>query len=269
MPTTTDRPPAPPTGSPASAPRKPATVFRRATPPQRFPAPARAGTPPRPAQPARRAPRPPSSAQRDGRRRRAHDHYVPFVAVILFIGVAAGVAWAIISAGSTSESPAQQRDSFFDGKPPASVAEAAPAPPPAAADATLSTPVHLLLDDAGRPTQIVGVGPARVLAAYCSRRQGEGRLEPVGIVMGVPRSSRYRVGLFRDLNRPDQPLRAIKIWRDPRNHTWLAGDGKDPIIEEALPPAALTEPAPAATGTAPGTTEGAGPRAGAPLEKQP
>ncbi len=267
MPTTTDRPPAPPTGSPASAPRKPATVFRRATPPQRFPAPARAAPPPRSAQPARRAPRPPSSAPRDGRGRRAQDNYVPVVAIILFIGVAAGLAWAIISAGSTSDSPAPQRDSFFDGKPPASVAEAALAPP-TAANATILAPAKVQLDEAGRPTQIVGVGPASVLAAYCSQRPGEGRLEPVGVVMGVPRSSRYRVGLFRDVSRPDQPLRAIRIWRDPRNHTWLAGDGKDPISAEAPPPAATTETPPATIETAPGTTEGAAPTAGAPLEKQ-
>lgn len=178
------------------------------------------------------------------------------------------LAWLIVSPPATEMSSIPKHDSFFDGKTPASVAEAplppalasAPAPPPEAA-------AQVQMGAGGKPTLIVGPGAPSVLAAYCNRRDGDSQLEPIGIVMGVPRSSRYRMGLFRDLSRPDAPVRAIRIWRDPRSHTWLAGDGKDPILEEDPPSSKPAGPAAArAGGVAP--TEGALSPAGAPSANQ-
>ena len=124
--------------------------------------------------------------------------------------------------------------------PPGSQAAAAvPAPPPA-----LTVP---RTDSAGQLVEVVGPDPRSVLIAFCSTGRQSGRREPVEIDPTAPPDASARWGLFRNLEQPSMPVRAILIRKDPRTGRWGAGDGRSPIMTEPPPqPPPGTRPVPVA-----------------------
>jgi hypothetical protein len=109
-----------------------------------------------------------------------------------------------------------------DGQPSGS-----PAPPP-----PLTVPTT---DATGQVVAVDGPDPESVLIAFCGAGRRAGRSEPIGIATSVPPNNYLRFGVFRDLDRPDSPPRAIRIHRDPRTGRWSAGDGRRPVPTEPPP----------------------------------
>ncbi len=75
--------------------------------------------------------------------------------------------------------------------------------------------------------------------------RGAGRREPIEIAPTVPPDASARWGVFRNLDNPATPARAILIRKDARTGRWRVGDGRAPIATE--PPPALapgTRPVP-------------------------
>ena len=118
----------------------------------------------------------------------------------------------------------------------ASAAERPPAtpPPPAAAP---PPPLTVPRTDAtGQLVEVAGPDPRSVLVSFCASGRQAGRREPVEVAPAVPPSSGLRFGVFRNLEQPGTPLRAIRIRQDAKTGRWLAGDGRGPIMTEEPPP---------------------------------
>jgi len=126
----------------------------------------------------------------------------------------------------------------------ASAAERPPAPPPAAA----APPPPLTVprtDSTGQLVEVAGPDPGSVLVSFCATGRQAGLREPVEVAPAVPPSSGLRFGVFRSLEQPGTPLRAIRIRQDAKTGRWLAGDGRGPIMTETppqQPPGARTIP---------------------------
>jgi hypothetical protein len=107
-------------------------------------------------------------------------------------------------------------------------APAVPAPPP-----PMTVPKT---DTTGQVVQVVGPDPRSVLISFCSSGRQSGRREPIEIAPTVPPDSSARWGVFRSLDNPEIPVRAILIRKDPRTGRWSVGDGRSPIATEPPPP---------------------------------
>jgi len=117
-----------------------------------------------------------------------------------------------------------------------------PAPPPAM---TASKS-----DAVGQVTEITGPDPRSVLISFCETGRQSGRREPVEIAPVVPPHLALRLGIFRSLDQPGAPSRAIRIREDSQTGRWVAGDGRGPIQTEvppAQPPGTQTIPVGART----------------------
>ena len=106
-------------------------------------------------------------------------------------------------------------------------APAVPAPPP-----PLTVP---RTDSTGQLVEVVGPDPRSVLIAFCSTGRQSGRRDPIEIDPTAPPDASARWGLFRNLEQPSMPVRAILIRKDPRTGRWSAGDGRSPIMTEPPP----------------------------------
>ena len=102
-----------------------------------------------------------------------------------------------------------------------------PAPPP-----PMTVPKT---DTTGQVVEVVGPDPRSVLISFCSTGRQSGRREPIEIAPTVPPDASARWGVFRNLDVPSMPLRAILIRKDARTGRWSAGDGRTPILTEAPP----------------------------------
>ena len=154
---------------------------------------------------------------------------------------------------------------------PAVAGPGAVAPPAAPAAPAPPTPSLTLprTDAAGQLVEVSGPDPRSVLVAFCNTGRNAGRRQPFGIGPSLPPSAAGRMGLFRSLDQPEAPLRAIRIWREARSGRWSAGNGHDPITTEPAPdlPPGLTIvpvgagadiPADTAAPTSTGTPDAAG-----------
>jgi hypothetical protein len=90
-------------------------------------------------------------------------------------------------------------------------------------------------DAAGQIIMVTGPDPRSVLVAFCNTGHNAGRRQAFAISPASPPSGTARLGLFRNLEQPNAPMRAIRIRRDTRSGRWLAGDGHSPIQTEAAP----------------------------------
>jgi hypothetical protein len=113
-------------------------------------------------------------------------------------------------------------------RPPIQIQATAPPPPPLTVPKTDST---------GQVIEVVGPDPKSVLVSFCVTGTRADRREAVTVVDAVPPSLSVRLGIFRNLDRPDAPLRAIRIREDPTTNRWVAGDGRNPVPTEAAPAA--------------------------------
>jgi hypothetical protein len=124
---------------------------------------------------------------------------------------------------------------------PALILPATPAPPAQApqggSHSAPSTPSLTLpvTDAAGQIIMVTGPDPRSVLVAFCNTGHNAGRRQAFAISPASPPSGTARLGLFRNLEQPNAPMRAIRIRRDTRSGRWLAGDGHSPIQTEAAP----------------------------------
>jgi hypothetical protein len=112
-----------------------------------------------------------------------------------------------------------------------------PAPPP-----PMTVP---RTDTTGQLVEVVGPDPRSVLVSFCSTGRQSGRREPIEIAPTVPPDASARWGVFRSLDNPAMPVRAILIRKDRRTGRWSTGDGRTPIMTEsppALPPGAHPVP---------------------------
>ena len=119
----------------------------------------------------------------------------------------------------------------------AAAASRRPTPLPAG-PATQSPPPPLTLprtDAAGQVIGVEGPDPKSVLIAYCGAGRRAGKKEPLEIAPAVPPSGYLRIGVFRNLDRPSLPPRAIRIRKDPRTGRWFTGDGRNPV-RTMIPP---------------------------------
>ena len=106
-------------------------------------------------------------------------------------------------------------------------APAVPAPPP-----PMTVPKS---DAAGQLVEVVGPDARSVLISFCSSGREAGRREPIEIDPTVPPDASSRWGVFRNLDNPSMPARAILIRRDARTGRWSVGDGRTPIMTQAPP----------------------------------
>jgi hypothetical protein len=124
---------------------------------------------------------------------------------------------------------------------PAIILPTAPAPPAQAPQggthSAPSTPSLTLpvTDAAGQIIMVTGPDPRSVLVAFCNTGHNAGRRQAFAISPASPPSGTARIGLFRNLEQPDAPMRAIRIRRDTRSGRWLSGDGHSPIQTEPAP----------------------------------
>jgi hypothetical protein len=109
-----------------------------------------------------------------------------------------------------------------------------PEPPPAAVPAPPPPLTVPRTDATGQLVEIIGPDPKSVLLAFCSTGRQAGRREPVGIAATLPPGAAARLGVYRNLEQPATPLRAVRMRRDPGSGRWVAGDGRTPITTEAL-----------------------------------
>jgi hypothetical protein len=119
-----------------------------------------------------------------------------------------------------------------------------PAPPP-----PMTVPKT---DTTGQIVEVVGPDPRSVLISFCITGRQSGRREPIEIAPTVPPDASARWGVFRSLDNPAMPPRAILIRKDGRTGRWSAGDGRTPIMTQAppsLPPEAHPVPVSEADGT--------------------
>jgi hypothetical protein len=108
-----------------------------------------------------------------------------------------------------------------------------PAPPKSAPDIDRYT--SPVTDAAGQIIMVTGPDPRSVLVAFCNTGHNAGRRQAFAISPAGPPSGTARIGLFRNLEQPDAPMRAIRIRRDTRSGRWLSGDGHSPIQTESAP----------------------------------
>jgi len=101
-----------------------------------------------------------------------------------------------------------------------------PPPPPLTVDKT---------DAVGQLTQITGPDPRTVLISFCQTGRQSGHWVPIEIVPAVPPHPSLKLGIFRSLDQPGAPPRAIRIWEDAKTGRWVAGDGRGPIPTENPP----------------------------------
>jgi len=127
---------------------------------------------------------------------------------------------------------------------PGQAASGVPSPPP-----PLTVPKT---DSTGQLVEVVGPDPRSVLVAFCSTGRQSGQREPIEIDPTMPPDASARWGLFRNLEQPSMPVRAIVIRKDPKTGRWSAGDGRSPIMTEAPPQF------PPGTRAVPVTAEGGG-----------
>jgi hypothetical protein len=102
-----------------------------------------------------------------------------------------------------------------------------PAPPP-----PMTVPKT---DSTGQVVEVVGPDPRSVLVSFCMTGRQSGKREPVEIAPTVPADASSRWGVFRSLDSPAMPARAILIRKDQRTGRWSAGDGRTPIMTEPPP----------------------------------
>ncbi len=93
-------------------------------------------------------------------------------------------------------------------------------------------------DAVGQVIEVTGPDPSSVLVAFCQTGRNAGRRQPVAVAATAPPSGSARLGLYRNLDQPESPLRAIRIRKDPKSNRWWVGDGHNPILTEP-PPAHL------------------------------
>ncbi len=110
-------------------------------------------------------------------------------------------------------------------------------------------------DTTGQLVEVSGPDPRSVLIVFCTTGRQAGLRLPVELAPGAPPSAAQRWGLFRSVDQPGAPTRAIRIRKDPQTGRWIAGDGRTPIPTEEPPvlapgaktvPVSLETPAPAA-----------------------
>jgi hypothetical protein len=142
-------------------------------------------------------------------------------------------AWQEWEEYLTTKADAAQRPALILPNPPAPPAQA----PQGGAHSAPSTPSLTLpvTDAAGQIILVTGPDPRSVLVAFCNTGRNAGRRQPFAISPASPPSGTARIGLFRNLEQPDAPMRSIRIRRDTRSGRWLAGDGHSPIPTEAAP----------------------------------
>jgi hypothetical protein len=135
------------------------------------------------------------------------------------------------------------------------MASAAARPAPAAPqDASVPLPPPPLTvpktDTTGQLVEVSGPDPRSVLIVFCSTGRQAGLRQPVEISPGIPPSAAQRLGIFRSIDQPGAPTRAIRIRKDPRTGRWIAGDGRTPIATEEPPaPAPGTQTVPVSLGS--------------------
>ncbi|HEU4402268.1 MAG TPA: hypothetical protein VFT43_09195, partial [Candidatus Polarisedimenticolia bacterium] len=112
-------------------------------------------------------------------------------------------------------------------QPPAAPAVQVPQPPP-----PFTVP---RTDSTGQLVEVVGPDPRSVLIVFCTTGRQSGQRQPVEIAPTVPPSASMRLGVFRHVDQPGFPLRAVRIHRDPDSGRWVAGDGRTPILTETPP----------------------------------
>jgi len=125
--------------------------------------------------------------------------------------------------------------------PRAHIAAPAEAPPEFAPPPPLTVPKT---DSTGQLVEVVGPDPKSVLISFCISGRQSGRREPIEIAPTVPPDSSARWGLFRNLDNPSMPPRAILIRKDARTGRWRAGNGRTPIMTETPPPPPGARPVP-------------------------
>ena len=128
-----------------------------------------------------------------------------------------------------------------------------PAQAPAAPAVTQAPPPLTVprTDATGQLVEVIGPDPRSVLVAFCRSGRQSGLREPIEISPTVPPDAAARWGLFKSLEQPSTPPRAILIRKDPRTGRWSAGDGRTPITTgpaPRLPPGTRTVPVSAAGG---------------------
>jgi hypothetical protein len=104
----------------------------------------------------------------------------------------------------------------------------APTPPPRALTDDKT-------DGAGQPTQIIGPDPRTVLISFCQTGGKSGHWIPIEIAPAVPPHPSLKLGIFRSLDQPGAPPRAIRIREDAKTGRWVAGDGRSPIPTDTPP----------------------------------
>jgi hypothetical protein len=122
---------------------------------------------------------------------------------------------------------------------PAAAAPRAHIPAPAEAPPGIAPPPPLTVpksDSTGQLVEVVGPDPKSVLISFCMSGRQSGRREAIEIAPTVPPDASARWGLFRNLDNPSMPPRAILIRKDARTGRWSAGDGRTPIMTETPPP---------------------------------
>jgi hypothetical protein len=112
-------------------------------------------------------------------------------------------------------------------------------------------------DTTGQLVEVVGPDPRSVLVSFCITGRQSGRREAVEIAATVPPDASARWGVFRNLDNPEIPLRAILIRKDPRTGRWSVGDGRTPIMTQP-PPAPSPQSVPVPVSEADGLCGGAG-----------
>ncbi|HUD70549.1 MAG TPA: hypothetical protein VMQ62_01195 [Dongiaceae bacterium] len=122
--------------------------------------------------------------------------------------------------------------------PAARPAEPPSAPPTTRAAAATASPAMTVArtDAAGQLIEVVGPDARSVLIAFCNGGRSAGHRRAFGVAPSMPPGSGVRMGLFTNLDQESQPMRAIRIRRDPRTGRWSAGDGRSPITTESAPP---------------------------------
>ena len=142
-------------------------------------------------------------------------------------------AWQEWEEYLTTKADAAQRPALVLPSAPVAPAEA----PQGGSHAAPSTPSLTLpvTDAAGQLIMVTGPDPRSVLVAFCNTGHNAGRRQAFAIGPSSPPSGTARVGLFRNLEQPNAPMRAIRIRRDTRSGRWMAGDGHQPIQTEPSP----------------------------------
>jgi hypothetical protein len=100
-------------------------------------------------------------------------------------------------------------------------------------DASEVSRAEVRTDEQGRVVEVVGSDPRSVLDAYCQTGEPKGGFEAVDLENSAWSSS-IRLGILRNVA-DQETLLAIAIHYDKEARSWIAGDGRTPLIPVAAP----------------------------------